>query len=242
MTLSKQIWQRFQRRRPHADHARSVPPRVEELERRLVLNRAAVASGIVHSTESFVDLLISDYAQFLGRASDPAGLNNLLFQLQQGQGEGVVEAEFVASTEYIFDHGNTSAGFVLGLYHDLLGRTPSLNELNFWLGQLQAGSSPLQVALGFTLSTERETIIINHDYFILLGRAPDAGGLNFWLSRFQQGFNRDDVASSIIASTEFFLDHGSNNVAFIAAVYQDVLLRTPGNGELAFWLSIANQP
>jgi hypothetical protein len=189
-----------------------------------------------------VDLLVSDYAQFLRRAPDPVGLNNLLSQLQQGQGPGVVEAEFVASTEYILDHGNTAVGFVLGLYQDLLGRTPRLDELNFWLGQLAAGSSPLQVALGFTLSVERETIIINDDYFILLGRAPEAGAVNFWLSRFQQGFTREDVAIDIIGSREFFLDHGSNNAGFIVGVYQDILRRTPSNGEVAFWLSVANQP
>jgi Domain of unknown function (DUF4214) len=233
---------RWVKRRSQASPVRSVALQIEELEPRHVLNRAAVASGIVGSTESFVDLLVSDYAQFLHRAPDAAGLNNLLSQLQQGQGEGVVEAEFVSSTEYILDHGNTATGFVLGLYQDLLGRTPTLNELNFWLGQLGAGASPLQVALGFTLSRERESIIINHDYFILLGRAPDAGGLNFWLSLFQQGFTREQVASGIINSTEFFVDHGSNNAAFIVAVYQDVLLRTPASAELAFWLSVANQP
>jgi hypothetical protein len=240
--IPESIRQWFERRRSRASPVPSIAPQVEELEPRQVLNRAAVASGIVRSTESFVDLLVSDYAQFLHRAPDAVGLNNLLSQLQQGQGEGVVEAEFLASNEYILDHGNTPVGFVLGLYQDLLGRTPTLNELNFWLGQLGAGASPLQVALGFTLSAERETIIINDDYFILLGRAPDAGGLNFWLSRFQQGFTREDVASGIISSAEFFVDHGSNNAAFIVAVYQDVLRRTPSSAEIAFWVPVANQP
>jgi hypothetical protein len=73
-------------------------------------------------------------------------------------------------------------------------------------------------------------------YFTLLGRAPDPVGLNFFVSALRSGSNRAAVESTIIGSTEYFVDHGVNDSTFVIGVYQNVLLRTPSNTEVNFWV------
>ena len=60
------------------------------------------------------------------------------------------------------------------MYEDLLGRAPDANGLAFWVGQFNAGVSPVSIALGFADSSEREGKVIAADYQIYLGRAADS--------------------------------------------------------------------
>jgi hypothetical protein len=41
------------------------------------------------------------------------------------------------------------------------------------------------------------------------------------------------VAAALLASAEFFADAGGTNTGFVQALYQDVLQRTPGQAEVA---------
>jgi hypothetical protein len=221
---------------------RSTRLSLEQLEARDVpaVGATVAASAIVHSTESYVNMVTADYRQFLGRAPDAGGLNLFVAQLQNGVSQAVIDAEFVSSNEYIANHGNTANGFVQGLYDDLLGRTPSTLETNFWISELAAGATAGQVALGFTTSSEREAIIVNNDFFTLLGRAPDAAGFNFFVNALQSGATRADVESAIIGSNEYVARHGNNSTSFITSVYQNVLNRTPSTAEVGFWTTLIN--
>jgi hypothetical protein len=149
-----------------------------------------------------------------------------------------VEAAFVASPEYILDHGNTSAGFLTGLYRDLLGRAPDTMGFNSWMTLLARGVTPLQVALSFAKSPERQSIVVTQDYLMFLGRTPERMAVTFWVNQLATGMNRADVESRIIGSDEFFLRQGGTNTTFVIAVYQDVLGRTPSMNEINFWLNI----
>jgi len=211
---------------------------LEQLERRDVPSNAtfAVASAIVHSNESYADFITLDYSRLLNRAPDPAGFRFLLTQMQNGTAPEVIEAEFVSSPEYVFNHGGVTGGWIFGLYHDLLGRLPSTSEVNFWTAELALGASTGQIGLAFSTSVERDAIVVSNMYFTFLGRAPDPVGLNFFVTALSTGSNRSAVESTIIGSTEFFVDHGINDTAFVIATYQNVLLRTPSNIEINFWV------
>jgi hypothetical protein len=213
---------------------------VEQLETRDLLSAAtlAVASGIVHSTENFDNFVITEYATLLGRAPDVGGFNFWVGQLQNGMSPEAVEIGFVTSAEYIFDHGNTAAGWVTGLYNDLLGRAPDAGGFNSWLGALVGGMSLNQVATAFAAGPEREAIIIRSDYLNFLGRVPSSPEVGFWLNFEAQGHNRADVAAQMLASDEFFADHAKSPSGFITGVYQDVLQRTPSTPEVDTWLAV----
>lgn len=55
--------------------------------------------------------------------------------------------------EYYTRHGNTDKGFVVGMYQDVLGRTPEACEIEEWVENLQR-MSPVEVAEKFLTCTE----------------------------------------------------------------------------------------
>lgn len=85
-------------------------------------------------------------------------------------------------------------------------------------------------------------------YNAALGRQPDLPGLEYHAVRLaNQGLSLHDDAANFIASPEFQArfpsaaapsDHGGpNDQAFVTALYQNVLHRTPAASELAYYMS-----
>jgi hypothetical protein len=95
-----------------------------------------VALGFSTSVERDADVVTTFYHNLLGRAPDAIGLTDFVTLMRSGANRLEVESVIVGSTEYIVDHGNSSAGFINGAYHDLLQRAPSNNELIFWEDEL----------------------------------------------------------------------------------------------------------
>jgi hypothetical protein len=226
--------------REPASVKRAPVPTVEELEDRRVLSLASftVASAIVHSTENFGNFVTSEYVNLLRRAPDAGGFASWVHQLEAGLSPATVETGFVASPEYIEDHGNNAAEWLNGIYLDLLGRPIDAGALSFWTEQLARGATPFAVAAGIETSAERDSILIVQDYLGFLDRAPSIGEIDFWVSRMQDGVNTAELASAIVGSDEFYLIHGDNNADFIVATYETVLNRTPDLGEVDFWLGV----
>src|SRR5262249_13367175 len=154
---------------------------LEPLETREVLSTgsAFAASLIVHSTENLVDFVTNEFANLLGRAPDAPGVNAFVQALANGMSPEAVESAFVSSPEYVADHGNTAAGFLIGLYRDLLGRTPDITGFNGWMSALARGVTVRQVAMLFVTSVERQSIVVTQDYLVFLGRVPEAGAVTF---------------------------------------------------------------
>src|SRR5262249_23023276 len=148
---------------------------LEQLEQRNLLSHASqvVADQIVHSPENYGNFVEQSYESYLGRTADAAGFSGWVLYLEQGGSPESVEASFVASAEYQANHGNNAVAWLTGLYQDLLGRAPDAAGLNGWLYALAHGTSPYQIALGFSNSIEREAMSITADYVQFLGRIPD---------------------------------------------------------------------
>ena len=64
----------------------------------------------------------------------------------------------------------TFASLVDSLYQVLLGRTPNAAEQNYWVTWLNAGQSPMHVALAFIESTEHRTAELNYYFNEYLNR------------------------------------------------------------------------
>src|SRR5262249_4062405 len=128
------------------------------------------ANTITHSKEHYVQFVTNAYKQYLNRAPDPSGLGSWVGALQNGLTDERLEASFIGSPEYIANHGGPGAGWVKGMYQDILGRTPSQSEVDGWVQALNSGVSPQQVAYGFAASAEREGNRVRGDYQTFLGR------------------------------------------------------------------------
>ena len=163
---------------------------------------ATVVLGIELSSEYLNDQVFALYGRYLGRTPESSGAQFWTnFLLAGGTFEQVAES-LVSSPEYFLEHGATNQGFVLGLYDQVLGRVPSLSDLNAWLNVLNAGASRQTVATDFLTSLEYRQELVESDYTIYLGRAADTDGLHSWVSALFAGSTDQEVLAGIFGSQE----------------------------------------
>lgn len=177
--------------------------------------RVAVANAITSSTEYRSGLITGSYQHYLSRGPDPAGLSSWLATMSSGRTISQMESGFIASDEYYSKAGSTPDGWVVKLYADVLGRTAGPSEVAFWTGQLAGGASRSQVAMGFLLSTERLSTVVNGYYQHLLGRGLDPSGQHTWVGILQAGGRNEAIIGGIIASDEYWSLAPSSRLARI---------------------------
>jgi hypothetical protein len=179
------------------------------------VGRATIAALLTHSAEYYqTNVIRPAYSQFLGRAADQAGLDFWTAQLQNGMTDEQMQAGFIASPEFYANANNSATAvsrspaadrlWVDALYQSLLGRGSDQSGADFWTNQLQGTQTLLQVANGFTGSTEGLSVRIQQTYERYLGRGADPAGLAFWLSQYKNGAVNEDIVTGFVSSDEFF--------------------------------------
>ena len=198
--------------------------------------RQAVALGLTQSTEYYTDFITNAYNQYLGRAPDAVGLAYWLNLMQNhGLSDERLEAGFIGSTEYISDHGGPGQGWIVGMYQNLLGRTPAPSEVDYWMGQLANNVSTADIAYGFAASQERESDRVAADYEQYLGRGASNSEITYWVNVFLNGGSNEQVIAGFVCSQEYFQDHGNNNVSWLDAAYLSILNRAPDAAGFQYW-------
>ncbi len=198
----------------------------------------AIASAFAHSQEAETNFVQQAYTVYLHRPPEINGLTYWTNLMAHGLTDEQLEAEFIGSAEYIKDHGGTGAGWVTGMYEDLLGRAPDANGLAFWTGQFNAGISPASIALGFAASSEREGNLIAADYEIYLGRAVDPATENYWVQQFLNGEQNEDIVAALVGSSEYYdnLAKGQQNKdQWVQSAINDILHREASQGDISYW-------
>jgi hypothetical protein len=158
--------------------------------------------GIEGSAEYLTDQVDALYLHYLNRAADPGGQSFWVNSLQHGGTLEQVAEGLVSSPEYFGEHGSTNQGYVIGLYQDVLNRTPTAGEVNEWVTLLNSGTSRNTVATFFLTSAEYRTDLITDDYTTFLLRSPDPAGLATWLNAFNAGATDQQVLAAIFGSPE----------------------------------------
>jgi hypothetical protein len=123
--------------------------------------------------------------------------------------------------------------YVNAIYQTLLHRAADAGGLAFWANLLNQGVAPSTVVQDIENSTEFRIDLVESFYQHFLQRGADPGGLQFFVSALGNGATSEQVEAAIVSSPEYFQLHGGNNAAFVTALYQDVLNRTPDAGGLA---------
>jgi hypothetical protein len=201
-------------------------------------NLTAVANLFSHSDEHYIQFITAAYEKYLGREPEPAGLNGWLQNMKNGLSDEQLEAGFIGSPEYIANHGGQGAGWVIGMYHDLLGRTPSQAEVAGWVQALNNGEPPTQVAYGFAASPEREGIRVRGDYLSYLGRSPSQAEVDGWVTAFGYGTSNESVVAGFVGSLENFAQHGNHPDIWLEGAYLCILGRLPSQAEVQGWLNV----
>ncbi len=166
--------------------------------------RGQVATAISHSREYREGLVRGAYDRYLNRAPDPGGLKHWADALDRGWTISVIESGFLASQEYYQRSGSTRAGWVRQLYRVVLDRGAAQSEVDHWARVLAAGYTRAQVALGFLLSTERLTTVVDGYYVQLLGRHIDPAGRRTWVGALQAGRHDEEIIAGIVGSEEYW--------------------------------------
>jgi Domain of unknown function (DUF4214)/Subtilase family len=132
------------------------------------------------------------------------------------------------------------SAYVANLYHDVLGRTtaPGAGEIAYWAGQLDRGAGRAQVATAFVTSSEAHGRSIDADYQLMLLRGADAPGRTYWTSQLNGGTANETVLGALGGGAEYYgsaQKGGGTTGGVITSLYRDLLHRSPGGPELAYW-------
>jgi hypothetical protein len=198
----------------------------------------AVSNELTHSYEYYYLVVVGAYQKYLGRMPTLAEANGWVGDMQNGLSDEQLEAGFIGSTEYISDHGGAGAGWVIGMYQNLLGRTPSAAEVAGWVQALADGWTTTAVAYGFATSVEAESDRVAADYETYFGRAGTAPEIAGWVNYFEAGGSNENVIGYFVGSLEFWDVHGESPSAWLDTAYFEILGRHPELTGFDSWMPI----
>jgi subtilisin family serine protease len=139
---------------------------------------------------------------------------------------------------------NSATELYLGFY----GRAPDPAGLYYWSNQISQGTSPIEVAKGFSQAPEFTQKYGSLDagakidlaYQNILDRLPDSGGHNYWTQRLESGTPIGEIIWSLVDAA--FHQQGTvdgllvqNKVANASTIMAPAILDTP----LSAWSSSA---
>jgi hypothetical protein len=103
------------------------------------------------------DLVESWYQIYLRRPADPGGLRTQVDRLRRGAAPEEVQGAILGSDEYYQLQGGRPRAWVVGLYADVLDRSPAPREINNWMRTLDRnGGSREATATEFLRSARAE--------------------------------------------------------------------------------------
>ena len=212
-------------------------------------------------------LVTQYYDVILHRLPDSGGVAYWQSEIQRTQGLGidvqeafrVMAGQFFTSTEYL-GRSVSDSQYITDLYQTFFNRQPDSGGLNYWIGQLGAGSPRSLVMYYFLFSSEfasymqglfgntanRWEIYAVVDFYRgFLNRLPDTSGFNYWLQRFRaaqcQGAlavvtEVEAISRQFLASAEY-LNRQRSNRDYIADLYYAFLRRGGDVSELNSWVT-----
>ena len=147
--------------------------------------RAAVANLIERSAEARGRVVRDWYKTYLGREAGAADVSYWVNVMGSGAPEEAVLSHILGSAEYqaraASRNGGGDAGFVRGLYKQILGRDAGADEVAYWRKVLpwMGGAG---VASFFVRSSEYRTNQVQSYYRQLMKRAAGASELGYWVN------------------------------------------------------------
>ena len=200
---------------------------------------------------AMVDQVERLYHAAFNRAPDAPGLGYWLDQRATGLPISSVANLFVQSAEFRATYASPDeAEFVKILYRNVLNRHSDSEGLAYWTGRLRSGGlTRPQVLLAFSDSPElvesSSSLAPNESswtglsrlYETAFDRPVDVEGFCYFVAEIQDGQPLSWVAQQMLASAEFTARHDGTDAGVVIAMYQGAFDRSPGEGELNYWIS-----
>ena len=80
------------------------------------------------------------------------------------------------------------------------------------------------------------TALVESWYQLFLHRPSDPAGLRDYVDRLRRGIAAEDVLAGFLGSEEYYKLYGSRDRAWVAALYADMLDRSPSRREIQGWM------
>ncbi len=177
------------------------------------------------TNQAFVQALYND---FLGRTGTLSDLNywvGILTTTGSSGGQANVVNGIVQSTEAL-------DRVVEGYYLQYLGRVADAAGVNYWVSQIQGGTSLETIQAGFIASPEfianNNSDYIQGLYRTFFGRTGSSTELAYWYSQLPS-LGLAGVAQGFASSTE-------NRQQFITQIFENYLHQTPTSAQVATWV------
>ncbi|MGA7987595.1 MAG: hypothetical protein WCB51_04265 [Candidatus Dormiibacterota bacterium] len=210
--------------------------------------RSAIAENLISGSEFRHDEITSFFETYLRptcprvasqecaaplQNPSPSEMAAAMTALASGATEESIIASVVGSDAYYEKQGSTQAGFIRGVYQDLLGRAPSNAEMSAALSTYSNDSTGhASFAQAMTNTITYQDLVVSLDYQQLLLRIPFPAELNAGQRLLAGDFTSlqppDEVLlGTIMGTPEYFADTGGTDTGFVAGVIGSLLLH-PG--------------
>lgn len=126
---------------------------------------------------------------------------------------------------------------VRATYLLLLHRCADTGGFDYWVDQLDSGSSVERFASRIANSLEAHRISVDDAYQLVLDRDADTAGRNFWANRLANNGRYDVLVGDLAASNEFYDQAGGTNAGWVDLAYERILQRSPDAAGKAYWLN-----
>jgi hypothetical protein len=162
----------------------------------------------------------------------PGELATALTSLTSGSTEESIIASVLGSPQYYQNHQSTQTGLIEGVYQDLLGRRPSLAELNAALNKYtNDATGHMDFATDMVGALAYLDRVVSLDYQTLLLRAPYAGETVTGEGVLRGGVPSlqtpdETLMETILATPEYYTDAGGSDAGFVARTIDDLLARS----------------
>ena len=221
-------------------------------------------------SDHYINLVTKYYNDILERAPEPGGAEGWTTEIERivSLGIDIIEGYialarlFFNSNEYVMLRKSDSQ-YITDLYQTFLNRTPTLSEINYWLGFITQGLTRDALLSCFAYSEEcklylygifgvsavsPENNLVNDFYRGFLNRLPDNEGFNNYLTQMrnaqcagaQQVKNLSrQIALGFVQCAEYTL-RNRNNSQYVEDLYNGILRRGPDPAGFAFWINLLN--
>ncbi|MFN2506217.1 MAG: DUF4214 domain-containing protein [Acidimicrobiales bacterium] len=125
--------------------------------------------------------------------------------------------------------------FVERAYRDLLGRSASAGESEYWVTALAGGLSRNSMAVALTTSVEFRRLVVGTYHQTYLGRPATSAESDGFAWAIENGWTFEFVATVVLGGDEFYARHGSNPAAYVDALYSEVLGLASDAAGRAYW-------
>jgi hypothetical protein len=174
---------------------------VAQLDKGVSASVVALEIETAPGNEYRIDLVARDYATLLKRPGSPAEWSGWANQLAAGATDQQVAAMIAGSAEYFALHGNTTAGFLNGLYVDALGRPHTENA---FVDAVNQGVPRQTVAYEVFTSAEASYDQVLADYQQFLGRSGVGDpGTTAFTAQLVSGTSHEAVLAELVGSPEY---------------------------------------